>query len=143
MEDREGVAYALKFFADHEDFSTEARLHYACGNTLLQSRVDCTDAALPAVVSSAGPRFMPRVEFVRDCGSDRHGDPLPPCIVMEKGESLQEWCNRADPDVFASVAVRPTAIRSMFPEPPPQPRARVSAPQDPGAVPQKQSINAI
>ena len=72
-----------------------------------------------AVLSLPGPRFMPRVGFVRDCGSDRHGNPLPPCIVMEKGESLQEWCNRADLDVFASVAVRPTALGSKAPEPEP------------------------
>eukprot|EP00892_Ulva_mutabilis_P000976 jgi/Ulvmu1/1087/UM106_0003.1 len=33
------------------------------------------------------------------------GKPLPPCIVMEKGESLQDWSERAEPDLFTSLAV--------------------------------------
>jgi hypothetical protein len=36
---------------------------------------------------------------------DPKGRVLPPCIVMERGESLQEWANRAEPDLFASLAV--------------------------------------
>jgi hypothetical protein len=36
---------------------------------------------------------------------DPSGKALPPCIVMERGESLQDWANRAEPDMFASVAV--------------------------------------
>ena len=31
--------------------------------------------------------------------------PLPPCIVMERGESLPDWSKRAKPDIFHSVAV--------------------------------------
>lgn len=31
--------------------------------------------------------------------------PLPPFIVMEKGESLSDWTTRAHPDMFQSIAV--------------------------------------
>jgi hypothetical protein len=36
---------------------------------------------------------------------DPSGKALPPCIVMERGESLQDWANRAEPDLFMSLAV--------------------------------------
>jgi hypothetical protein len=36
---------------------------------------------------------------------DPAGYPLPPCIVMEKGESLDVWSARAKPDVFSAVQV--------------------------------------
>ena len=36
---------------------------------------------------------------------DRLGRQLPPCIAMERGESLPDWSKRAKPDVFQSVAV--------------------------------------
>jgi hypothetical protein len=38
---------------------------------------------------------------------DPSGNALPPCIVMERGESLQDWANRAEPDLFMSLAVCP------------------------------------
>ena len=47
---------------------------------------------------------------------DRFGRPLPPCIVMERGESLHDWSRRAKPDVFQSVEVLAhvaTRIRDM------------------------------
>lgn len=44
---------------------------------------------------------------------DPWGNALPPCIVMERGESLQEWANRAKPDLFASLAVRPYATATL------------------------------
>ena len=53
----------------------------------------------------AAAKFLPQVEAVCDDAVDPRGRPLPPCIVMEKGESLQDWSNRAEPDVFASLAV--------------------------------------
>ena len=31
---------------------------------------------------------------------------LPPCIVMEKGESLDEFAQRSAPDFFTSLQVR-------------------------------------
>ena len=51
-------------------------------------------------------KFLPQVEAVCDDAVDPRGRALPPCIVMEKGESLQDWSNRAEPDLFASLAVR-------------------------------------
>ena len=52
-------------------------------------------------------QFLPQVEAVCADAVDPRGRPLPPCIIMEKGESLQDWSNRAEPDRFASLAVRP------------------------------------
>jgi hypothetical protein len=37
--------------------------------------------------------------------TDAHGIPLPPMIIMERGEALDEWSRRAKPDNFAAVAV--------------------------------------
>jgi hypothetical protein len=36
------------------------------------------------------------------------GYKLPPCIVMERGESLDEWSKRRKPDVWAAMPVRNT-----------------------------------
>ena len=119
-EDREGVPYALKFFLDREAFLTEARLYSSCGTPLPGAAVPEEGLSTPAATSlnsehtsvaglglpAGAARFLPRVEAVSDSERDPRGVLLPPCIVMEKGESLQEWCNRADPDLFASVAVR-------------------------------------
>eukprot|EP00892_Ulva_mutabilis_P008121 jgi/Ulvmu1/5681/UM024_0028.1 len=49
--------------------------------------------------------FLPQLEAVCDDAVDLRGRRLPPCIVMEKGESLQDWSNRAEPDLFTSLAV--------------------------------------
>jgi hypothetical protein len=37
---------------------------------------------------------------------DGHGHPLPPFIVMERGESLDMWAARAQPDRPLAFAVR-------------------------------------
>ena len=37
---------------------------------------------------------------------DPSKEPLPPCIVIERGKSLQEWSGRAEPDRFTSFSVR-------------------------------------
>ena len=114
-EDSGGVEYALKFFLDREAFLTEARLYSACGTPLpgIASITSLARPAAPAVQESSGlelpaaaARFLPRIEAVADDCRDPSGAPLPPCIVMEKGESLQDWSNRAEPDLFAAVAVR-------------------------------------
>jgi hypothetical protein len=43
-------------------------------------------------------RFLPEVHRIINCPAegftDAHGVPLPPCIVMEKGESLDHWAAR-------------------------------------------------
>ena len=38
---------------------------------------------------------------------DAKGNPLPPCIVMERGESLDIWSARARPDRWQAFTVRP------------------------------------
>jgi hypothetical protein len=37
---------------------------------------------------------------------DAHGHPLPPCIVMERGEPLDIWARRARPDRPMAFTVR-------------------------------------
>lgn len=37
---------------------------------------------------------------------DPYGHPLPPCIVMERGESLDMWSARAKPDRTQAISVR-------------------------------------
>ena len=72
--------------------------------------------ALPGsfqMMPDAAAKFLPQVEAVCDDAVDPRGQPLPPCIVMEKGESLQDWSNRAEPDLFASLAVCPSPDESI------------------------------
>lgn len=38
--------------------------------------------------------------------ADPSGHPLPPCIVMERGESLDKWSERAKPDRMQACTVR-------------------------------------
>ena len=63
--------------------------------------------------TAAAAKFLPRVEALCEVGAaelvDPRGRPLPPCIVMEKGESLHDWSDRAQPDLFSAVSVRPLA----------------------------------
>eukprot|EP00892_Ulva_mutabilis_P008118 jgi/Ulvmu1/5679/UM024_0026.1 len=63
-----------------------------------------TGSAVPQS-QQAPAKFLPQVEAVSDDAVDMRGRRLPPCIVMEKGESLQDWSNRAEPDLFTSLAV--------------------------------------
>lgn len=92
MDDR--FRYAIKFFVVPAAFAAERHLY--------ESRV-------------LGP-LLPKIEDVYDpTGApgrllDRNGQPLPPCMVMERGESLNEWSRRAKPDVFQSVAVCPSHL---------------------------------
>ena len=37
---------------------------------------------------------------------DAHGHALPPCIIMERGESLDIWISRAKPDRLQACMVR-------------------------------------
>jgi hypothetical protein len=43
---------------------------------------------------------------------DMRGLPLPPFVVMEKGESLTDWSQRAKPDIFQGTSVRHPACAS-------------------------------
>jgi hypothetical protein len=43
---------------------------------------------------------------------DAHGYPLPPCIVMERGEPLDVWAQRAQPDRPLAFAVLPHILHT-------------------------------
>lgn len=86
------VEYAIKFFVSNDAFLDE----YA------QYR----DSASPLRA------FLPRARDIvpNDDGAfvDARGHSLPPCIVMEKGESLDRWVqrNRRVMDPFTCMQVR-------------------------------------
>ena len=64
--------------------------------------------------------FLPRIESIHSTAAgtsagsetansallDPSGESLPPCIVMDRGESLHDWVARAEPDRFATFWVR-------------------------------------
>jgi hypothetical protein len=133
--ERDNCNYAVKFFLDVDSFYAEAALYVACFPHLQESLSDRAAGAAAASsplagsegsrggsregpvertsskMSAAGVRFLPQVEAMRDGVKgelvDPRGGALPPCIVMERGESLQEWSNRAEPDLFTALSVRP------------------------------------
>jgi hypothetical protein len=84
--------YAIKFFAMREAFADEAAVY--------------EDASSPLA------RLLPRVHAIlgNEDGShsDSAGEPLPPCIIMECGESLNLWSrrNRGGLDHMTALQVR-------------------------------------
>ena len=113
--------YAIKFFLDYDAFLTEAALYAACFPHIREevsddvlARADAAShraesGAAAVSLSQVAARFLPQVEAVCDGSAGGLEDPrgrwLPPCIVMEKGESLHDWSDRAEPDLFTSLAV--------------------------------------
>ena len=114
--------FAVKFFLDREAFLTEAALYAAClpaiRNTASPAVLAQVDAAfgsdLKLQPSGSGSKvrkwkFLPPVSMVCDGGTkgmvDPKGRPLPPCIVTEYGQSLQEWLDRRRADNFSALAV--------------------------------------
>lgn len=71
--------YAIKFFASQEAFADEAALYRDDGNNPLAGMLP----VVRDIIDNLDGRF-----------TDSVGDPLPPCIVMEKGESLNFWSRR-------------------------------------------------
>eukprot|EP00892_Ulva_mutabilis_P003623 jgi/Ulvmu1/1632/UM113_0009.1 len=90
---RTGLQYAVKFFLSHTAFVDETGLY--------------TNTSTPL-----GP-FLPALRNIVDGTAeaplllDGHGHPLPPCIVMEKGESLDMWMqrNRGGVDMITGLQV--------------------------------------
>jgi hypothetical protein len=82
------LIYAIKFFVSRNAFRAELQL---LGHPALS-------------------RLLPQIEDVcsNDDGRlrDSRGCPLPPCIIMERIESLDRWCARARPDAFMKFTVR-------------------------------------
>eukprot|EP00892_Ulva_mutabilis_P004162 jgi/Ulvmu1/2117/UM127_0002.1 len=113
--------YAIKFFLDDESFLTEAALYAACFPHVRAAVSDeviaragatagCSSGGEGAVLmSEVVGRFLPQVVAVCDGSAgglhDPRGWPLPPCIVMEQGESLNDWSDRAQPDLFTCLGV--------------------------------------
>jgi hypothetical protein len=93
----DGLDYALKFYISKNAFEVERSLyaHPVLG------------PLLPKVVTSC------KNDDNAEC--DPSGRPLPPFIVMEKGESLDEWSRRAKPDLFQAVAVRLPLVATLPP----------------------------
>ena len=125
--------YAAKFFLDRADFLTEAALYTtffpslgnACSPDIAATAERVldrrhTDSAMPPAApgepSSAlgqGVPFLPKVSRLCDAQTDGNahvdpaGRPLPPCIVMEAGQSLQDWLDsRRTVDPFSALSVR-------------------------------------
>lgn len=84
----DGHEHALKFFVSPNAFDRERRLY--------------GDPTLGVLL----PRLGRVCTNADGAITDAFGEPLPPFIVMEKGEALDEWSRRAKPDLFQSVAVR-------------------------------------
>ena len=85
---RDQGQYALKFFALRRDF----------------------DAEVDVYRNSPLGKLLPRVDGMQDNMDGALRDPaghrLPPCIIMERGESLDEWSCRRKPDMWAAMPVR-------------------------------------
>ena len=97
------LEYAIKFFLSRGAFDFELALYgTGCGGA----------AASPLA------QFLPQVRNVE--ANDDHalldpsGHPLPPCIVMERGESLDMWSERATPDRYQAFGVRAPCICSCM-----------------------------
>lgn len=119
----DGSACAMKFFVDRSAFHTEVALYAACGHSSAKH-----PHSGPGVASGGGRdadtgKFLPRIEAIVAPEKDPEvegmaavADPqvlpkqlrrLPPCVVMEKGESLHDWSERGQPDFFMALSVRP------------------------------------
>eukprot|EP00892_Ulva_mutabilis_P010008 jgi/Ulvmu1/737/UM010_0110.1 len=83
--------YAIKFFANRAAYNDEKQLY----------------------LTSELAQFMPTVLEFHDndgaCGdtiaTDPFGNPMPPCFVMEKGESLSDRTKRCEHDLFTTIQI--------------------------------------
>ena len=80
-------AYSIKFCVIPSSFNVE-RLLYAD----------------PALKESL-PRVADMCPNEDGAAVDARGHPLPPCIVMERGESLDEWAIRCEPETPLTIEV--------------------------------------
>eukprot|EP00892_Ulva_mutabilis_P008922 jgi/Ulvmu1/6401/UM003_0029.1 len=92
---RDDREYAIKLFVSRKAFDSETVLY---GDEVLRE-------------------LLPKIEVMSDNEGGQEGDahntPLPPFIVMEKGEALDEWSRRAKPDMFQSVAMLANISRRL------------------------------
>lgn len=87
---RDRGQYALKFFLSRSGFEAERSFY--------------TDSPLGKLL----PRLEAMVDNADGSVQDAKGHPLPPFVIMERGESLDEWSRRRKPDMWAAMPVRPT-----------------------------------
>lgn len=91
--------FAVKFFLSHSAFQQEMAQYTDSDNPLR--------------------RFLPPVHALVDNSNcthvDGNGHPMPSCIIMEKGESLDLWMKRSRQhmDTFTCMQVR-TQTRQLF-----------------------------
>ena len=109
--------YAVKFFLDRNAFNAEAALYGAFSPALCAApdiavaayHVRSMHEARHDAPIATGPRFLPDVVAVLDGARgellDARGNSLPPCIVMERGESLDEWAIRCEPETPLTIEV--------------------------------------
>lgn len=91
-----------------------ASLTFAQLSTEVEDIADATagirvDGREAVPLSQVVARFLPQVEAVcngpTEVLQDAKGRPLPPCIVMEREDSLQDWSDRAKHS-FTALGVR-------------------------------------
>ena len=91
--------YAMKFFVNQEDFEDERSMYLRSDGTISEHL--------------AADLKLPRHHIILDNQEqrlkDRDRNVLPPCIVIERGESLDLWSQRARPCPLIAFAVRPLA----------------------------------
>ena len=85
--------YALKFFAERATFDAEVALQHGSAVTAMLPKMRTVHDPDVGAAAKGG-------------ATDGYGEPLPPCIVYGRGESLTLWQKRAKTDVFQAVAVR-------------------------------------
>jgi hypothetical protein len=111
---------AVKFHLSRRLFNAEAALYAACFPDLRTSPdIESAARRIRSMHAAHAPvNFLPRVEAVMDGTggelSDAKGGSLPPCIVMERGESLQEWAERTEPNLHKVFTVRCTSLRGRL-----------------------------
>jgi hypothetical protein len=120
--------WAIKYFLSPTAFENESVL-YAAHYPELRSQLPIAAAdqaaALRRLVQSSGPvqrvgastKFLPRVELsvgLHGGLMDPKGMPLPPCVVMEKGENLLEWWSHVEQSRQAAQRVRSPPIMSQL-----------------------------
>ena len=123
VDEADGVCqYAVKFFLDRDAFLTEAALYAARFPALrkvasreVAARADALQAeACDSCCLLQSCQFMAGAclicEEAAEGLSDPGGHALPPCIVTDSGQSLQDWLEHKPEDSFSTVAVSPVLV---------------------------------
>lgn len=86
----------------------------AAGDPGMEIRPASPVDTVPAAGEEGMGAFLPALEMVCESAAaglvDPRGRLLPPCIIMERGESLAEWVRKQEADLFRALTVRPSRI---------------------------------